>query len=567
MEEPPTWDELGMARLDSHREGGRRSLAFVGVAVLVLTVGLVAWALVDDDQPVAQGPGCFSPPQSEIDASSPVEMEVEPVPVLANTEVMLTVSAPMGEEGASNGLDVLWQCWDGTGWVDTHQMVRGWEGSRPQTVDIGTEIAWEALGLPLPNTHPILVPDVAPGIYRMTERIFTSGDPLVGHVLVEVIVEPEPDPDETVVVTSIPAEPTTTLDPGVTEAAARWQVRGVGMSDQFISSNGRLVLSRGESVFVANGFSTDRNVTAISAGTGDVRWQHPILPEDTFLQAVTDDLLFVNGQFDSLVAVSTDSGATVWTFDLPERYGVVGSVLDEDQIIVAADAQMEGDTRPPLVYALDVDDGDVRWTAELATGTDLQWSSLTIADQVVLIASTPSHQGSAGNMIHAVDTGTGAIRWVRDFGGTQGFHAYPIVVVDSVVMFWAPGDTDELVGLELDTGAELWRAGGIRPLLPTADGRIYGVTGGIVVVEPRTGDAGEVIPDVEDPDSGVMTATTHDGQIVVVGRLWIRGYEIATGSLAWTWTPDEPVVDLAAFGESWVVVPTSEPAVSLIEIP
>ena len=199
METPPSWDEIGVVRLESPEPRRRSPLVLVAGLTAVLVVGLVAAALLGGEEaPTGSlGPGCFMPPQSELDAVSPVIMEVNPRPALANTEVMLTVSDPSPGEGSNNGLDALWQCWDGNGWVDTHQLIRGWEGSRPQTVELGVEIAWEAVGLALPNTHPILVPDVPPGVYRITDRVFVEGAATSGFVLVEVVVEPEPGPEDT----------------------------------------------------------------------------------------------------------------------------------------------------------------------------------------------------------------------------------------------------------------------------------------------------------------------------------------------------------------------------------
>jgi hypothetical protein len=43
-----------------------------------------------------------------------------------------------------------------------------------------------AVALRLPNTYPILIPNVSPGTYRIEEEIFWEGGLTAGYVIVEV---------------------------------------------------------------------------------------------------------------------------------------------------------------------------------------------------------------------------------------------------------------------------------------------------------------------------------------------------------------------------------------------
>lgn len=55
-------------------------------------------------------------------------------------------------------------------------------------VDLTTDstIAIPGLGLQVPNSYPIVIPDVAPGTYRLTDRLIGNESDLVGYEIVEV---------------------------------------------------------------------------------------------------------------------------------------------------------------------------------------------------------------------------------------------------------------------------------------------------------------------------------------------------------------------------------------------
>jgi outer membrane protein assembly factor BamB len=338
--------------------------------------------------------------------------------------------------------------------------------------------------------------------------------------------------------------------------------------DAQVASSGLIVLANEDAVLIADGFSGDatHRVTAVSALTGGTIWQREdIVADDVFLQAVVGDLLLVNGQFDTLVAVNAADGATVWSFQLPELYGVVSSVVDGDQVIVAAEAPMEGDERAPLVFGLGLADGSERWSTSLAEGTDLQWASLAVADDLVFVAATPSHPGVGGNTLHALDTATGETRWVFDGGGVQGFHTYPVLVQGDIVAFWAPEDV--LIGLEVATGQEMWRLPGSQPLLADPSGSIYAASSaGLQRVDISAGTQMVVSESVVDfPVSSAIAL--DDRQLVVAGRLGLSAVDTESGDILWHWN-DTPLVEgRIATVDGLVIAPTSDGGVVAIRIP
>jgi hypothetical protein len=135
------------------------------------------------------GAECTEPPEDELlTVDSAFEVTVEPNPVIAGAEATLSVSP--SEETPSDfigGLGADWECWNGSEWVQTHTLVRGANG--PATVvDLSTDStnAIPDLGLQVPNSHPIFIPEVTPGTHRLTDRLFANESNLTGYVIIEV---------------------------------------------------------------------------------------------------------------------------------------------------------------------------------------------------------------------------------------------------------------------------------------------------------------------------------------------------------------------------------------------
>jgi hypothetical protein len=66
-------------------------------------------------------------------------------------------------------------------------LVRGANG--PATVvDLSTDStnAIPDLGLQVPNSPPIFIPEVTPGTHRLTDRLFANESNLTGYVIIEV---------------------------------------------------------------------------------------------------------------------------------------------------------------------------------------------------------------------------------------------------------------------------------------------------------------------------------------------------------------------------------------------
>ena len=129
---------------------------------------------------------CVDPPPEEAARVSTLTMSVVPNPVIAGSQAILSV-APAGlSDDGMVGAGARWQCWSGTEWVDTYQIVRGFGGYRAVTLPVrpGVTTTIPAIGLPIPNSYPIIIPDVEPGMYRILDMVEPD---VSGFVMVQVV--------------------------------------------------------------------------------------------------------------------------------------------------------------------------------------------------------------------------------------------------------------------------------------------------------------------------------------------------------------------------------------------
>jgi hypothetical protein len=231
------------------------------------------------------------------------------------------MSAPAAAPNSVGEVVASWQCWDGAAWIDTHHLVRAWDGGRPETVGADSELDVEDVHLDLPSAYPILVPDVAAGTYRISDQVIgLSGGAATGFVVVEVVVEPEPDPDETVVVTSTPAEPTTTTRPEFDSVAF-----DVG---PLAPRTGHTVVWTGEEVIVwgGTGGGRTRNNDGAAFTPGADTWREiavsPLQPTTYhFATWTAAEMLVVSGT----EAAAYDPGADSWRSIAAPPFAVGGT--------------------------------------------------------------------------------------------------------------------------------------------------------------------------------------------------------------------------------------------------
>ncbi|MFP3880947.1 MAG: hypothetical protein ACLFRT_02705 [Actinomycetota bacterium] len=132
---------------------------------------------------------CEKPPADELENPSAIEISVEPNPAPSRETISLTVSSEGLPDDALAGVDARWQCWDGSQWVTTHAVYRGFGDNPGQTIPINSafQIRVPSIGLELDRGFPIVIPQVEQGTYRIEDEVIVDDESLTGHVIVEVL--------------------------------------------------------------------------------------------------------------------------------------------------------------------------------------------------------------------------------------------------------------------------------------------------------------------------------------------------------------------------------------------
>jgi hypothetical protein len=184
---------------------------------------------------------CGDPPATEVARESSLIMSLEPNPVVAGSQATLSVAPGSFSGGGMVGAGAQWQCWNGTQWVDTYQIVRGFGSGSAVTLKVqpGATTTVPAIGLPIPNSYPIIIPDVKPGIYRIRDTV--EPDLATGFVIVQVVAN----------TTGSETATTTSSAPVTTTAATTSTTAGLDTTE----ATGELeeLIDRAEAVLAASG--------------------------------------------------------------------------------------------------------------------------------------------------------------------------------------------------------------------------------------------------------------------------------------------------------------------------
>jgi hypothetical protein len=162
---------------------------------LVSAVAILALVLTAcNRQTTPEGLRCADPTSSEVEVESLAVLKVEPSPVARGSGADLSVERGSVSENAVVGVAAFWECWtEEQGWVATHVLVRGYGDRSPAVLeyDPDSNAFVELVALAVPNTYPILIPDVRPGTYRIRDEVadVVEDTParITGFVLVEVL--------------------------------------------------------------------------------------------------------------------------------------------------------------------------------------------------------------------------------------------------------------------------------------------------------------------------------------------------------------------------------------------
>lgn len=132
---------------------------------------------------------CEEPPKEQIEVISPVEMTLEPSEVMSRQVAQLVVVGAGFSDEATISVDARWQCWDGSDWVSTHIVYRGFGDNQGETIPVNPDFQIQVpdIALWLDHEYAIGIPQVEPGTYRIEDEVLAGGATVNGFVIVEVI--------------------------------------------------------------------------------------------------------------------------------------------------------------------------------------------------------------------------------------------------------------------------------------------------------------------------------------------------------------------------------------------
>lgn len=132
---------------------------------------------------------CVEPPEEQVEAISPIELTLEPSRVMSRQVAQLVVVGAGFSDEATISVDARWQCWDGSDWVTTHIVYRGFGDDQGETIPVNPnfQIQVPDIALWLDHEYAIGVPQVEPGTYRIEDEVLAGGDTVIGFVIVELV--------------------------------------------------------------------------------------------------------------------------------------------------------------------------------------------------------------------------------------------------------------------------------------------------------------------------------------------------------------------------------------------
>ena len=158
---------------------------------MALALVLVACVSTSDSSTTSAVAACEDPSADELADESDLEISASPNPAAARDVVELTVSLGGLPNNTVVGVDAEWQCWDGSKWLTTHIVYRGFGDDPGQTIPVNSafQIQVPSIGLTLDYGYPIVIPQVIPGTYRIRDEVLAEGSEIAGFTVVEVVEE------------------------------------------------------------------------------------------------------------------------------------------------------------------------------------------------------------------------------------------------------------------------------------------------------------------------------------------------------------------------------------------
>ena len=193
----------------------------------------------------------------------------------------------------------------------------------------------------------------------------------------------------------------------------------------------------GDTLYVS---SLDRNIYALDAQTGEVMWSQLLTGALSGKPIVENGLVLLSNFDTQLHALDADTGESVWTAESTDWVWSAPTVVDGTVFF--------GDSAG-TIYAVTLETGEQIWQ-EQAPGA-IQTSPVVVNGRVY-IASAGAAETETGSLI-ALSVEDGAVLW--DETTSDPIFTTPVIVNDTIVVAII-GETDLLIGFNLETGTREW---------------------------------------------------------------------------------------------------------------
>lgn len=294
--------------------------------------------------------------------------------------------------------------------------------------------------------------------------------------------------------------------------------------------------------------STDGNVYAVDAESGDEEWRFPPEGQVRTTPAVADGMVYVAGRDGGLSALERATGAHRWTTLVDEGFVLSHPTVAGGSLYVAS--------RRGELHAVDAATGDVRWRYELG-GRGL--SSPAVGDGTIYVGwrGEPSGPGpNEGGGIAAL-TPDGEEVWRHEPGDGDG----SATVADGVVY---AGIGSALFAYDAADGTELWRfeSEGRFASPAIADGTVFAASSDTNVYGIDAA-SGEELWRFDPVNRMNYAPAVADGLVYVAG--WtgrVSGLDVTDGEKRWAVQLETPLSDPAVH-DGTVYVATENALVAL----
>lgn len=235
----------------------------------------------------------------------------------------------------------------------------------------------------------------------------------------------------------------------------RWSVDSSTLSGEASRVVGGIAYAEGKVIFG----STDGNVYALEATTGNLVWKYPTKGMIWGAPTIFDGVCYVGSMDHNVYALDLENGTERW------RYEATGAIV---MAPIAVEGQLLFGALDHKFYALDRDNGFVDWS--FSGNSNWFWASPVVADGTVYAASVDG-------LVYALTLRDGTQRWKFDV--ESKVVVAPIVTDESVIV---GSDSGKVWFLDRISGGKTFEPGyapmgdKIRSAMVLADGTVFGST-------------------------------------------------------------------------------------------